>query len=228
RAPAARWITARRVKLAVFDLDGTITRHDTLIQYVLGYLKTRPWRVFGFLLGLPAVLKYAVGAADRGALKAAVIRWTLGGSTRAEIDAWTARFVPHLLEKGVFQEAIKRIAEHRRNGDTLVLMSASPDLYVPAIGQKLGFAEVTCTGIRWNGDRLDGSLTTPNCRGEEKAVRFASLQARHPGVRSVAYGNAASDLPHLRLADRGVLVNADRAARREAARLDNVVCERWK
>jgi phosphatidylglycerophosphatase C len=216
------------VKLAVFDLDGTITRHDTLIQYVLGYLKTRPWRVFGFLLALPAAVKYAVGAADRGALKASVIRWTLGGSTRAEIDAWTARFVPRLLEKGVFQEAIERIAAHRRSGDTLVLMSASPDLYVPAIGRELGFTEVTCTGIRWNGDRLDGALTTPNCRGEEKAVRFAALRAHHPGVRSVAYGNAASDLPHLRLADRGVLVNGDRAARREAAQLDHVVCERWK
>ncbi|HEU4623314.1 MAG TPA: HAD-IB family hydrolase [Steroidobacteraceae bacterium] len=216
------------MKLAVFDLDGTITRHDTLIQYVLGYLKTRPWRVFGFLLALPAAVKYAVGAADRGALKASVIRWTLGGSTRAEIDAWTARFVPRLLEKGVFQEAIERIAAHRRSGDTLVLMSASPDLYVPAIGRELGFTEVTCTGIRWNGDRLDGALTTPNCRGEEKAVRFAALRAHHPGVRSVAYGNAASDLPHLRLADRGVLVNGDRAARREAAQLDHVVCERWK
>ena len=38
------------MQLAVFDLDGTITRHDTLIQYVLGYLKSRPWRLFGFLL----------------------------------------------------------------------------------------------------------------------------------------------------------------------------------
>jgi phosphatidylglycerophosphatase C len=215
------------MQLAVFDLDGTITRHDTLSQYVLGYLKTRPWRVFGFLLALPAVMKYLVGASDRGALKASVIHWTLGGSGRADIDAWTARFVPALLANGVFKDAMERIAAHRREGDVLVLMSASPDLYVPAIGRQLGFDEVTCTGIRWNGERLDGALTTPNCRGAEKAVRFETLRVRHAGVRSVAYGNATSDLPHLRLADRGVLVNGDTAARRQAAELNNVVCENW-
>jgi phosphatidylglycerophosphatase C len=215
------------MQLAVFDLDGTITRHDTLIQYVLGYLKTRPWRVFGFLLALPAVVKYLVGASDRGALKASVIHWTLGGSTRADLDAWTAQFVPNLLADGVFKDAIERIAAHRRDGDVLVLMSASPDIYVPVIGRQLGFNEVTCTGVRWNGDRLDGALTTPNCRGEEKAMRFESLRVRHPGVRSVAYGNTASDLPHLRLADRGVLVNGDTPARRQAAELKSVVCENW-
>jgi phosphatidylglycerophosphatase C len=215
------------MQLAVFDLDGTITRHDTLIQYVLGYLKTRPWRVFGFVLALPAVLKYLVVASDRGALKASVIHWTLGGSTRAELDEWTARFVPALLANGVFKNALERIAAHRRAGDVLVLMSASPDLYVPVIGRQLGFTEVTCTGVRWDGDRLDGAHTTPNCRGDEKAVRFETLRVRHAGVRSVAYGNAASDLPHLRLADRGVLVNGDTGARRQAAELSNVVCETW-
>src|SRR5262249_46191126 len=57
RAPAARGVDARGLmKLAFFDLDGTITRHDTLIQFILGYLKSRPWRLFGFLLAVPAVL----------------------------------------------------------------------------------------------------------------------------------------------------------------------------
>jgi phosphatidylglycerophosphatase C len=214
------------MQLAVFDLDGTITRHDTLIQYVLGYLKTRPWRVFGFLLALPTVLKYLVGASDRGALKASVIHWTLGGSRREDIDAWNARFVPALLKHGVFKDAIERIATHRRDGDVLVLMSASPDFYVPAIGRELGFNETTCTGVRWNGDRLDGALTTPNCRGEEKALRFEALCSRHPGLRTVAYGNAASDFDHLRLADRGVLVNGGDRTCRQAAAL-HLICENW-
>ncbi len=214
------------MQLAVFDLDGTITRHDTLIQYVLGYLKTRPWRVFGFLLTVPTVLRFVLGRADRGALKASLMHWTLGGSSREEIDAWTMRFVPPLLERGVFQDAVERIAAHRRAGDVLVLMSASPDLYVPAIGRQLGFTEVTCTGVRWNGDRLDGTLTTTNCRGEEKARRFETLRARHPGIRSVAYGNAGSDLAHLRLADRGVLVNGRDNTRRQAVHWQ-VSCENW-
>ena len=214
------------MQLAVFDLDGTITRHDTLVQYVLGFLKSRPWRLFGFVLALPTVLLYLAGRADRGALKASVIHWTLGGATRQQLDAWTETFVPALLARGVFKDALERIAGHRRNGDVLVLMSASPDLYVPAVARHLGFNDVTCTGVGWNGDRLDGCLTTPNCRGAEKALRFERLRAQHPGTPTIAYGNAGSDLDHLRLADRAVLVNGDEPAR-QAATTMGVVCENW-
>ena len=213
-------------RLAVFDLDGTITRHDTLIQFVLGYLKSRPWRLFGFLLALPAVLSYVLGLSDRGALKGAVMHWTLGGSTRRDLEAWAERFVPPLLERGVFAKAMAQIAEHKRNGDVLILMSASPDLYVPTIARHLGFTEATCTGVRWNGDRFDGRLTTANCRGEEKVRRWAQLLARFPGLPTAAYGNADSDVDHLRLADRGVLVNGDEQARRRAVEY-SVVCETW-
>lgn len=215
------------MKLAFFDLDGTITRHDTLIQFILGYLKSRPWRLFGFLLSIPAVVLYLLRVTDRGALKGSVIHWTLGGSSRADLDAWAVAFVPRVLENGVFKAAMDQIAEHKCNGDVLVLMSASPDIYVPAIARHLGFSEVTCTGVRWNGDRLDGRLTTPNCRGAEKARRFAELRSRYANLATAAYGNADSDLDHLKLADRGVLVNGNEPARRRAVGL-GVVCESWR
>jgi phosphatidylglycerophosphatase C len=215
------------MKLAIFDLDGTITRHDTLIQFILGYLKSRPWRLFGFVLSVPAVLGYLLRLTDRGGLKGSVIHWTLGGSARRDIDAWAATFVPQVLTHGVFKAALEQIAAHKRDGDVLVLMSASPDLYVPAIARHLGFTDVTCTGVRWNGDRLDGRLTTANCRGPEKARRLAQLRAQYPGLATVAYGNAESDLDHLRLVDRGVLVNGDERARRRAVGL-GVVCEDWR
>lgn len=214
------------VTCAVFDLDGTITCRDTFLQYLLDYLKAHPWRVFNCVRAIPTVLFYLVGLADRSALKASIIQATLGGSTREQIESWTERWVPLLLEHGVFRDALARIAEHRAAGDILVLMSASPDVYVPSIARHLEFAEVTCTGILWDGALLNGALTTPNCRGEEKARRFGILRSRHPGACFVAYGNAASDLAHLSLADRGVLINGDRLARRQAERL-HIVCERW-
>jgi phosphoserine phosphatase len=105
-------------------------------------------------------------------------------------------------------------------------MSASTDLYVPAIGRSLGFHEVICTGVRWEGDRLVGDLTTPNRRGPEKARCFKELQQRYPALTAVAYGNAQSDLEHLRLAQQGVLVNGSASARQMAARL-GIQCVTW-
>jgi HAD superfamily hydrolase (TIGR01490 family) len=205
------------MQLAVFDLDGTITRRDTLAQYVFGYLRRHPWRFIGLPLVLPALIGFALKRRDHGQLKAAFIRSTLRGCSREQLEAWNAQFVPALLARGVFADAIARIAAHREAGDRLVLMSASVDFYVPAIGQALGFAQTLCTGVLWKGNFLDGALTTPNRRGVEKVHCFEALRQAHPGLKTAAYGNAGSDLPHLRLADHGVLVNGDPAARREAS-----------
>jgi HAD superfamily hydrolase (TIGR01490 family) len=215
------------VQLAVFDLDGTITRHDTLVPYVAGFLRRRPWRWLGALLMLPWALLFALGLADHGTLKAHFIRFTLGGCRRGELADYTERFVARLLEHGVFAEALTRIAAHRNGADRLVLMSASTDLYVPVIARLLKFDEVICTGVRWDGDTLRGDLTTPNRRGHEKTRCLQALQAQHAGIAAVAYGNARSDLEHLRLAQQGYLVNGSPAVRREAQRLGLLTLE-WR
>jgi len=212
--------------LAVFDLDGTITRHDTLVPYVAGFIARQPWRLLRLPCVLPALLRFAVQR-DRGYLKASLIHWTLGNVLRGDLEAWTARYVPRLLARGVFRQALAQIEAHHKAGDTLVLMSASVDLYVPAIGRALGFTETVCTGVHWNGDRLQGQLTTPNRRGEEKVHCLEALRSHFAGLSVVAYGNSGSDLPHLKRADQGFLVNGSAAARRRAEDL-GVRCVNWR
>ncbi len=176
---------------------------------------------------LPVLACFAFGRADRGELKSALIRAAFGGESRATLEAWTASFVPRLLQRGLFADALTALTAHRRDGHRLVLLSASADLYVPAIAAALGFDEALCTGIQWDGDRLVGRLTTPNRRGAEKARCLAALRARYPGARIEAYANAASDLEHLRLADSGMLVNGTARARRTAGR-DGIACLTWR
>ncbi len=191
-----------------------------------GFLHRHPARAPRVFKVLPALLRFARHR-DRGDLKAAFIRSTLGGCSRGVLDAWTARFVPRLVQGGVWPDALACIARHRAQGDLLVLMSASVDLYVPAIARALGFAEVLCTPLRWQGDYLDGALAGPNCRGGEKARALKELRARHPGIEVTAYGNARSDLGHLCAADRGVLVNGNPRTRQAAARL-GLPCLTWR
>lgn len=214
-------------QLAVFDLDETITRHDTLLPYAMGFvLRKRPWRIPLLLSVVPSIVEFLRGRCDEGRVKESFIRAALGGARRADIEAWTARFVPRLTARGLFANALQKIAEHRQRGDYLVLMSASTDLYVPAIARQLGFNESICTGVRWDSDILNGSLTTPNRKGAEKARCFNALLERHPGVSTAAYGNSFSDLPVLRLASHGVLVNGNAKAR-GAARDLGVACAEW-
>lgn len=203
------------MRIAIFDLDGTITRRDSLTPYVLGWLRSRPAKALGLVCVLPALLRFALRR-DAGALKSALIHHTLGGASQQQISDWNAIYVPKLLRTGVFTAALRQIEQHRQQGDFLILMSASVDLYVPAIAQALQFNETICTTVRWNDDQLDGALTSVNCRGNEKLRQLERLRARHPGCQIEAYGNSAPDLPHLRAADRGILVNGGPALRRLA------------
>lgn len=208
--------TASGGGLAVFDLDGTITRHDTLLGFVLSCLWRRPWRL-PRLLWVPAVALHYLIHRDRGRFKGALIRATLGGLAAEDLRRCAEHFVPRTVRDGIFAEALQAIAAHRLQGDKLLLMSASVDLYVPLLASALGFEQNICTKVRWRGDgRLDGRLATANCRGEEKRRCLQALIARQAPQRIYAYGNSGADLPHLRLAQHGYLINPSARLQRTA------------
>jgi phosphatidylglycerophosphatase C len=213
--------------VALFDLDGTLTHRDTLLPFLAGYLARhssrlpRQWRL------LPAVLGYALGGRDRGLLKSRAIRAVMAGDTRTLVEGWAEQFVADLKPRGAFRVAgLAALEAHRSAGDRLVLLSASPDLYVPLIGRLLGFERTVCTEVRWDGDLLDGALQTPNRHGLEKVRCLEKLRAEYAPASVTAYGNSLSDLHHLALAERPLLVNGNSAARRAAARV-GVPTAKW-
>ena len=205
--------------IALFDLDGTLTWRDTLLPFLLMYLRRHPSRWFG-LWRLPAALwDFLARGRDRGLLKSRVIRMFMGGAGRADVEACADAFVNSLEPRHLLRPTALAVLEaHRTAGDHLVLLSASPDLYVPRIGRTLGFELTLCTEIEWQGDRLLGSLKTANRRGAEKSRCLAWLRSQYPHTPVIAYGNSTSDLDHMRLADRALLVNGNTAARSAAAR----------
>jgi phosphatidylglycerophosphatase C len=212
QASAPEWV-------AVFDLDGTLTWRDTLLPFLLSFLRRHPSRALG-LWRLPfALLDFAARGRDRGVLKSRLIRMVMAGAARAEIDICAEKFVGALRKQGRLRSAaVAALEAHRAAGDHLVLLSASPDLYVPQIGSWLGFERTLCTEMTWRADRLEGALKTANRRGAEKLRCLTWLRAQYPGLPIVAYGNSASDLDHMRQADRALLVNGNGAARSLAKR----------
>jgi phosphatidylglycerophosphatase C len=211
--------------LAVFDLDGTITRHDTFLPYLRGWLRRHPDRR-RLSPAVAALIRFLLNGRDRGQLKSDLIRAWMGGASRAAVESWSAEFVSGLDDAELCPGARAAIARHRASGDRLVLLSASVDLYVPGIGERLGFDEAICTEIAWQGRQLDGALATPNRRAEEKRLCIAALRRRYPGAHITAYGNARSDFAHLAAVDRAVLVNAGPRLRRAAADL-GICAEDW-
>jgi phosphatidylglycerophosphatase C len=209
---------APRRWVAVFDLDGTLTWHDSLLLFLMSFLRQHPRRWFGFWRLPFALVGFVARSGDRGVLKSQFIQMAMAGATRAVVDACADSFVGSLRPcRRLRPAALAALEAHRAAGDHLVLLSASPDLYVPRIARSLGFERTLCTEIEWQGDRLVGALKTANRRGPEKLRCLTWLRTQYPGLPIVAYGNSASDLAHMRYADRALLVNGNAAARALAA-----------
>ena len=213
--------------IAIFDLDGTITRRDTYAAYLLGYLRRHPL-LWGRLPALALRLAWPATRAAPGGVKAAALNAVFTGIDRAQIEAWNDRFVPWCQRRLLRAGAVARIAAHRRAGHRLLLATASLDLYVRRLASELGFDEVVCTCAAWTADgRVAGTLDGGNLKGEAKlaAVQRAVLAGREaPFV--IAYSDHHADLPLLRWADRAVAV-CPTATLAAAAAAEGFAVENW-
>lgn len=202
-----------RPALVVFDLDHTLSRRDTFLQYLAGFLLRNPARILK-CIGLPfAVAKFYFGIIDNGQLKESFLSAVLGGIHRREVEAWTKQFVPQLVSHGLNEKALDVLQQHRKAGDLVVLMTASPDCYVQDLGRVLGFEEIICTATEFVAGRMSGRLAGANVRDMEKLRRLEGLRCRFQNHFIIAYADDSSDVPLLRSVDRGILVNGSSRAK---------------
>jgi phosphatidylglycerophosphatase C len=199
-------VRAEAAILAVFDLDGTLLRGDSFLPFMTGYAWAR--RRIRPLLTLPLwVGLYAANLLPDHRAKQRVLISFLRGESRGTVSEYAARFCKRWIRPRLYAPVLSQLRWHQSEGHRVVLLSASPDVYVEAVGRLLGVDEVVCTRVCGSADSWDGALDGPNCKGEQKLVRLCSHLTvdTWPG-ESYAYGDSKSDLPVLQWATNGFLV----------------------
>lgn len=195
--------------IAAFDFDGTLTQRDTFIPFLVRGLG---WpRFFGALLRCsPWLAGYALRVVRNDVAKGKLMQATLAGRSLKEMQDWTTRWLAHDFPGQLREDAMARLAWHREAGHCCVMVSASPDIYLPRVAEQLGFDALICTGMEVEGEgdtrRLTGRMKTPNCYGEQKVLRLKAWAAERFGTAALegmtlyAYGDTAGDKPMLRMA----------------------------
>ncbi|MEO7160897.1 MAG: HAD family hydrolase [Polaromonas sp.] len=191
--------------IAAFDFDGTLTRRDTLLPFLVRGLGW-PRFLLALLQCSPWLAGYALRLVRNDVAKARLLQVTLSGRSLAEMDDWTTRWLAEDFAGQLQGWSMSRLAWHRQAGHCCVLVSASPDIYLQRVARQLGFDGLICTEMEVQESCLTGRMRTPNCHGEQKVLRLqAWLSARFGGESAqamllYAYGDTAGDKPMLRLA----------------------------
>ncbi len=189
--------------VAAFDFDGTLTRRETLLAFLLHTLGTASVAYNALLLS-PTLLGYALGLIPNDIAKQRVFTRCLGGMRMDELEAHGKQFAEQILPGLMKQEAMQRLAWHQQQGHRCVVISASMTLYVSPWAIKAGFDDVLATNLETRADgTTTGKLAGENCYGIEKAHRLEALLGEREGYTLYAYGDSRGDKELLEMADFG-------------------------
>lgn len=178
---------------AIFDLDGTLTTRDSFLAFLLSF--GRHHRCGAALARTPLRLAaYLAKQIPDYRLKQDLIRDFLGSFGEEDIARHAEWLCRHWLPRHQHPIGMQLLQAHRRRGDRIVLLSASPDLFVPAIAEALGISEVICTRIERAGGKVTGQILGGNCKGPKKLEVIRSYLESHDAPEgSYAYGDSRSD-----------------------------------
>ncbi|MBN2161265.1 MAG: HAD-IB family hydrolase [Spirochaetes bacterium] len=186
------------MRLALFDLDGTITTRDTLADFLLqtfGLLRCAA----GLLSVSPFLLLYLLKLIPGGEAKEKVFRYFLSGWGVDDFATAADRYARERMPAILRERAMDRIAWHRSRGDRMVVVSASAEEWVRSWCAREGM-ETIGTRLETRDGRFTGRILGENCSGPEKARRIREKISLDDYEYIYAYGNSGGDAEMLALA----------------------------
>ncbi len=183
--------------VAAFDLDGTLTRGGSVFHW-LRFLSSDATVARA---ALPLTVPLVVGALRAGhwadSAKERLFRAVLQGRDLHDVTVASRDFILHHLEEEGRPEVLGRLTWHRDQGHDVVVVSASPQLYVDVVVAELSIAGGLGTRLAVDHrGRLTGGYEGNNCRGTEKMRRLEEwIASRHYDQAPIiyAYGNSRGD-----------------------------------
>lgn len=180
--------------VAAFDFDGTLTTRDTVVPFLLR-LEGRLDLVLR-LAARPLALCGAALRRDRDRFKALAVHAAFAGRSPELVGPLGAEYAAEVHGTLMRPDTLRRMAWHREQGHTIVLVSASLGAYLHTVGELLGVDAVLCTEAVVGPDgRYTGGMAGDNCRGPEKVRRLQAWLADHQltDAELWAYGDSKGD-----------------------------------
>ena len=184
--------------IAFFDLDGTITHKDTMIEFIR--FTRGSFRLYLSLWFLsPMLILYALKLYPNDKAKRHLVNWHFKGRSREELEQWAKDYAEQIMPTLLRPAAVKRLEEHRAANEEIVIVTASLDLWlIPWMEQQN--LKMIATGSTFRNGKLTGEYSTSNCYGPEKVKRIKAEYDLSQYDKIYAYGDSPADQFMLNLA----------------------------
>lgn len=204
--------------LAIFDLD------ETLIDGDCASLWAREMAKIGWVDGESFLRKDAELMAEYAFGRLAMEDYMafslmpLVGRTADEVEHVVEPFVEDVIEPLIYSDAMRHVAEHRKSGDRVLIISASAEFLVKAVAARLGIRDVLAIQLEEQHGFYSGNTQGVLSYREGKVTRLQewaeaegeSLDGAH------FYSDSINDLPLLEQVTHAHVVNPDPLLRQQA------------
>jgi len=197
-------------KLAIFDVDFTITKKETLMELYKYTIKEDKRNIRFLPRSLFSGVMYILGFYDEKKVKESFLKF-LEGSKENEIKDLVKRFYENRLSKILYDDSLEMMKRLKKEGYDIYLISASPEFYLQELYAIDEVDRIIGTKFDFKDGNFMRSMKGSNCKGEEKVTRLMEvLKEQKIEVdfkESYMFSDSLSDKPLFDLVGKPYLIN---------------------
>lgn len=191
--------------IAAFDFDGTITKKDTLFDFIQFYHGNYKL-IIGLIYLLPNLLSYKLGLIKNGVAKEKLFSHFFKNENSMYFDFKCNQYSERIARMCRI-EMLEKINWHLENEHIVVIVSASVKNWIEPWAIENNIGKVISTEIEDSGGYISGRFSTKNCYGEEKVNRLKDIFPERDQYILYAYGDSSGDNELLAFADNSFLIS---------------------
>ena len=194
-------------KLAIFDIDYTITRKETLMEFFV----SKDIKNIKFLpRALYSGLMYSIKVYDERRVKECFLKF-IDNIDEKDLAKLTKSFYDERLSSILYKDAVDMIKKLKNEGYMVILISASPEFYIKEFYAIKEVDLIIGTKFAFEGGKFVRKMDGNNCKGEEKVKRLNEVlkekNIKADFKNSYMFSDSLSDKPLLDLVGNPYLIN---------------------
>lgn len=197
-------VLQKKPVIAVFDFDGTLTRSDSLIAFII-----HSHGLFRFIFGLlwlsPRLLLFKMGFIDNQSAKERMLKYFFAGWDISVFNQSCSAFRNRIFSM-LRVDALTTIREHQALGHTPVIISASFENWIRPWAEEVGIQYVLASRLATVNNIITGKIEGRNCYGTEKVNRLLEQFPDRSSYQLIVYGDSRGDREIMEIADSAHLV----------------------